>query len=374
MSYVMRGDSMGALRSTVIMKTDICGFTPKTSVLSETELSLLLNAHKRFITDVAANNEGTIVKGEGDAFWMIFPSVTRAALAAVEMHQELRLMQIGKGDDERLAIRVVITLGDVLHHNNDIFGDTVNLTARIESVTPPDEIYLSQAAWLAINKSKIHTTFVNEWMFKGLSQPNHIYKVEQTHRTRVITNQVIVVTDVGGFTQYYQSHSIADTEYLLISLENITKRACEIHGGIIRIVKGDVYSLTFCEAEHALAAMEQLCHQWELFMQHNNVTCGMRVGIYRGDMYIFRSFGYGEAGVIARLLSGLRFSGQDPISILVGQNIYDAVQRSCWEQKLHRVDIERMTIPIHWNKGLFFQKLIDNGNVYEVTRSHTPQS
>ena len=60
MTYVMRGDSMGALRSTVIMKTDICGFTPKTSVLSETELSLLLNAHKRFITDVAANRNNFV--------------------------------------------------------------------------------------------------------------------------------------------------------------------------------------------------------------------------------------------------------------------------------------------------------------------------
>ncbi|WP_242057075.1 MULTISPECIES: hypothetical protein [Oscillatoriales] len=52
---------------------------------------------------------------------MIFSSVTTAALAAVEMQQELRAIQSGKGDDERLSIRISISLGDVLHQDRDIF-------------------------------------------------------------------------------------------------------------------------------------------------------------------------------------------------------------------------------------------------------------
>jgi len=360
---------MGTLRSTVIMKTDICGFTPRITTLSESELSDLLTDHTRFISDVAAKNEGRIMKGEGDAFWMIFPSVTRAALAAVEMQQELRLMQPGKGDEERLAIRAVITLGDVLHQDNDMFGDTVNLTARIESVTPPDEIYLSHAAWLALNKAEIRTAFVNEYHLKGIAKPSHVYRIEQKHRTRVITDQVIVVTDLSGFTRYYQSHSIADTEHLLISLEQVTKEACDAHGGILRVVFGDVCSLTFSGAEQALAAMEHLGRQWDLFMQRHDVPCGIKIGINHGDLNIFRSFTYGDAATTAGMLSALKFSGREPVSILVSQAIYDTVQDSSWEQKLHRVDSESMAIPTGEPQRSFFQTVIDKGGVYQLIRS-----
>lgn len=360
---------MATLRSTVIVKTDICAFTPKVNTLSESELSTLLNEHKLFISGVAAKNEGTIIKGEGDAFWMIFPSVTRAALAAVEMQQELRLMQPGKGDDERLAIRVVITLGDVLHQDNDIFGDTVNLTARIESITPPDEIYLSHAAWLALNKAEIRTAFVNEYMLKGMSLPSHVYKIEQKHRTRIITDQIIVLTDVSAFTAYYKSHSIAETEHLLISLDTLTKHACEQYGGIIRVILGDAYFLTFSEAGHALAAMEQLCDQWSHFMHDNDVACGMRAGIHRGDVNIFRSFAYSEAANIAGMLEGLTVAGREPVSVLVSQDIYDAVAGSRWEQKLQCVDVASITLPPRATRRSFLQSLIEKRGIYQLIRS-----
>lgn len=83
------------------------------------------------------------------------------------MPQELRRLQSGKSDDNRLSIRVMIALGDVLHQDRDIFGDTVNFTATIESITPQNEIYCSQAAWLALNKAEVQTSFVNEFSWKG---------------------------------------------------------------------------------------------------------------------------------------------------------------------------------------------------------------
>ena len=118
---------MTTIRSTVIVKTDIRGFTAKVQTLPESELGYLLDQHKRFVSEVVANNSGSIVKGEGDAFWITFPSVSAATSAAVDMQQGLRMAQTGKSDHERLAIRVVIGLGDVLHQDKDIFGDTVNL-------------------------------------------------------------------------------------------------------------------------------------------------------------------------------------------------------------------------------------------------------
>ena len=139
---------MSNLLTTVIMKTDWRDSTGRIRSLVEADLSVTLVEHKQLILRITEQHGGRAVKGEGDAFWLVFPSVTAAALAATAMQEELRLAQAGKGDD-RLAIRIAITLGDVLHQEHDIFGEAVNLTARIEGVTPPDEIYLSPAAWLA---------------------------------------------------------------------------------------------------------------------------------------------------------------------------------------------------------------------------------
>src|SRR6266853_3690152 len=104
---------MTGLRLTAIMKTDISGSTPRFRMLTESDLAALLTEHREFVSKFSAAHGGKIVKGEGDAFWLTFPSVTAAALAAIAMQRELALAQPNKGDD-RLAMRIVITLGDVL--------------------------------------------------------------------------------------------------------------------------------------------------------------------------------------------------------------------------------------------------------------------
>src|SRR5919199_5304898 len=129
---------MTALRTTVIMKTDISGSTVRFRALSEADLQTVLSEHRDFLTRHAARYDGRIVKLEGDGFWLVFPSVTAAALAAMAIQEELRLAQPNRGDD-RLAMRVVIALGDVLHEDGALLGETIALTARIESITPPDE-------------------------------------------------------------------------------------------------------------------------------------------------------------------------------------------------------------------------------------------
>src|SRR5262249_32226655 len=88
------------------------------------------------------------MKGAGDGFWLEFSSVTGAAKAAIAMQESLRLAQISRGDD-RLAIRIVIALGDIAFQDGDFIGDAFALAARVEAVTPADGIYLTAGARLA---------------------------------------------------------------------------------------------------------------------------------------------------------------------------------------------------------------------------------
>src|SRR6266508_376425 len=205
---------MTTLRTTVILKTDISGSTVRFRALAEEDLHALFNEHREFLGRHAAAHDGRIVKPEGDGFWLVFPSVTAAALAAMAMQEELRLAQPGKGDD-RLSMRVVITLGDVLHEEGALVGDTVVLTTRIEAITPPDEIYLSAAAWLAVNQAEVRTALVDAFTLKGFTGTVPVYRIEQTYRTRVIADQYIVVTDLRGFTAVVERVPMTEVEKIL---------------------------------------------------------------------------------------------------------------------------------------------------------------
>ena len=78
------------LISTAIMKTDIQGFSKKVEQLSEGELSTLLDEHKQFIINKVYKYSGSIIKGEGDSFWIEFENVTSAVHSAIEIQKSLK--------------------------------------------------------------------------------------------------------------------------------------------------------------------------------------------------------------------------------------------------------------------------------------------
>ena len=72
------------------MKTDIKGFSTHVGLLNDLELSNLLEEHKNFIKNKTEKYKGKIIKGEGDAFWITFKSVTAAVNSGIEIQNELR--------------------------------------------------------------------------------------------------------------------------------------------------------------------------------------------------------------------------------------------------------------------------------------------
>src|SRR5262245_44461655 len=116
---------MTTLRTTVIMKTDIRGSTVRFRALPEVDLDGLLSEHRAFVSRVAAAHDGHTVKPDGDGFWMVFPSITAGALAAITMQEELGHARVGKSDD-RLAMcvrRFIFPARQISqNHRNQHFG------------------------------------------------------------------------------------------------------------------------------------------------------------------------------------------------------------------------------------------------------------
>jgi class 3 adenylate cyclase len=338
---------MSKLHTTVIVKTDLVESTPWVAGLSESELITLLNQHKRFISDIVARNEGRIIRGEGDAFWITFPSVTAAVLTSIDIHQHLRMIQAGRGEKNRLAIRVVISVGDVLWESDDMHGHTMSLTARIEKITPPDEIYLSHAAWLILPKAEVPTTFVDEFALKGIAQPERIYKVEQKHRTRIITGQYIVFTDVRRYTSFMKSKTLEQTEEFLLAHDDLVNEICEAHGGIIRNYQGDTYFLTFSELDQTLTALDKLCRRWPAIVQDYGL--GLSVGVHKGDVNILRSYVYGtdiHTTVYLTDLSRKVFPHSD-YCVVVSDRIRQDARGTIWEPNFRELQSKEITDDVY---------------------------
>jgi class 3 adenylate cyclase len=295
--------------------------------------------HKRFISEIVTKNEGMIFQEEGDGYLIEFPSVTTAALAAIEMHQGLRSMQTGKGEKQRLAIRAVITVGDILYQENDAIGTAMSLAARIEKVTPPDAIYLSHAAWLVLNKAEVQTSFVSEFRLKGFSEPEKVYKVDQLYTTRVFTDQYIVYTDLSNWRAFTRAKNVEEIEGFLLDYDDLLNEICEKYGGIVRNAAGDNYFLTFSEVNQVLMAIYELSVRWKLIIERHKV--GLKVGIHKGTINIFRSYIYGEDIETTALLTGIvkyPRSKSNEFAVMTTGKIHREVRHTNWEANFRECD------------------------------------
>lgn len=331
---------MTALQITAILKTDIKGSTPTFRALPESDLAPLLTSHREFITRVAAARGGRIVKPEGDGFWMIFPSVTAAALAAMAMQEELQLAQPNKGDD-RLAMRIVITLGDVLNPEGALIGDAVVLAARIEAITPPDEIYLSAAARLAANQAEVRTALVDSFALKGFPEAVAVYRVEQRHRTQVLKGQYIVITDLHNFIGSAQSSlsPVSMIEGTFDRLLELVGDVCREFTGTSRFSAGDSYCLTFPEAGLALAAAQRLAREWSSFERETN-GFRMNVIVHKGTLFAYRSYLYGTDLNVAIAVEDATHNAETAdISVFITGDVHRDLAGTEWPARLKLADI-----------------------------------
>jgi class 3 adenylate cyclase len=306
-------------------------------------MSLQRKQHKRFIADIASKFRGIVFEEEGDAYWMEFPSVTDAVLSAIDMHQGLHTTQAGRGEKKRLAIRAVITVGDIVHQGVDTMGMTMSLTARMEKFTPPDEIYLSHAAWLLLNKAEIQTSFVGEFPVKGFSEPEKIYKVDQKHRARVITDQWIVFTDIKGWTNFIKHSEEEAIESILYIYDDLINEVCDKHNGVIRNTTGDTYFLTFTNQDDLFAGIDELSMSWKYVV--NKYQLGISVSIHKGNLNVIRSYLYGEdintTVFLQRLLSQL-IKDKSKISIITSQNVKTGTTNTNWESRFSEISREKV--------------------------------
>src|SRR5262249_16710201 len=147
----------------------------------------------------------------------------------------------------------------------------------------------------------VRTVFVDTCVLKGFPEPVPVYRVEQTHRSRVIAGQYIVITNLRGFTLLVAKSPMAAIERILNRLFELHDRVCRTSRGTNRFEAGDSYCLTFPDPGLAMAAMEYLKEEWDAFEHGQGLGCPINIIVHKGDLYAFRSFLYGNDLNIAAL-------------------------------------------------------------------------
>ena len=283
-----------------IMKTDIKGFSNKVGLLDDLELSKLLNEHKIFIKQKVTKYDGKVIKGEGDSFWIIFESATNAVQSAIDIQDELRTEGIGKKGDSRLSIRISISLGDIIEQGQDIFGEAVNLCARIENITPPDEIYLSNSTFLALRKQNINIVYIGEYNFKGFNNKEKIYKVLLKHNTQIMNDVYIWFSDIEKFAKV--SNNIELVESIYDEYDRVVQDAIQKYDGRILNIIADTFLISFNNGDKMFKATQQLFIKWDKYLKKMKIDNFIRVGVHKGTVRMYRALisgnDFNEAAVL----------------------------------------------------------------------------
>jgi TolB-like protein/class 3 adenylate cyclase/tetratricopeptide (TPR) repeat protein len=125
-----------------------------------------------------AEHGGRNVKNTGDGFLAEFPSAVEAVRAAVQFQTSIHELTTGDAEDRRIAFRVGVNIGDVIVEPHDIFGDGVNIAARLESIAEPGGICISSAAYDQV-RGKVGVGFADlgEQNLKNIALPVRAYSV-----------------------------------------------------------------------------------------------------------------------------------------------------------------------------------------------------
>jgi TolB-like protein/class 3 adenylate cyclase len=165
-------------RLAAILAADVAGYS---RLMGQDEVGTLarLRAHRRELIDPKiAEHRGRILMTTGDGFLIEFASIVDAVRCAAEVQRVMVDRECDRGEDRRIAFRVGINLGDVIVEDDDIFGDGVNVAARLEALAEPGGICVSGVVREQV-RDKLDLTFEDksEQSVKNIARPVHVYSL-----------------------------------------------------------------------------------------------------------------------------------------------------------------------------------------------------
>jgi class 3 adenylate cyclase len=168
----------GARRLAGILAADVAGYSRLMGADEEGTLARL-KAHRRELVDPKiAEHHGRIVKTTGDGMLVEFASVVDAVRCAVDVQRDMALRNTDVPADRRIEFRIGINLGDIIKDGREIYGDGVNVAARLEALAAPGGICVSRVVRDQV-RDKLGFAFDDrgEQQVKNIARPVRVFDV-----------------------------------------------------------------------------------------------------------------------------------------------------------------------------------------------------
>jgi class 3 adenylate cyclase len=172
-------------RLAAILAADVAGYSRLMGADEEGTLERLKALRRELVDPKIAEHRGRIVKTTGDGLLVEFASVVDAVRCAVEVQQAMPERDTGVGPDNRIELRIGINLGDVIVEGDDLYGDGVNIAARIEALTDAGGVFVSNTVHDHV-RDRLPFVFedLGEQQVKNIARPVRVYRVRDAVATQ----------------------------------------------------------------------------------------------------------------------------------------------------------------------------------------------
>jgi adenylate cyclase len=165
-------------RLAAILAADVAGYSRLMGLDEEGTLAALKAYRREIVDPKIAEHRGRIVKTTGDGALVEFASAVDAVRCAMEIQCVLAERNVAISEDRRIEFRIGINVGDIIIDEGDIYGDGVNIAARVEALARPGAVCVSENAYQQV-KGKLALDFsdMGEQQLKNIAQPVRVYGV-----------------------------------------------------------------------------------------------------------------------------------------------------------------------------------------------------
>src|SRR5262245_14854092 len=170
-------------RLAAILAADVVGYSRLMEQDEAGTLAALKSRRKGVLEPLVARYQGRVFKLTGDGVLVQFDSAVNAVQCAVDLQQGMAAATGDQSDGRSIVLRIGVNLGDVLVEGSDLYGDGVNVAARLESIAEPGGILVSGTVFdHAKNKIKAAFEDLGTQVLKNIAEPVRVYRVAGTPR------------------------------------------------------------------------------------------------------------------------------------------------------------------------------------------------
>jgi TolB-like protein/class 3 adenylate cyclase len=171
-------------RLAAVLAADVAGYSRLMGADEEGTLARLKAVRKATVDPAIASHRGHIVKTTGDGILIEFASAVDAVRNAIEVQRRLAEQNAAVPQDQRIEFRIGIHVGDIIFDDNDIFGDGVNIAARLEGIAEPGGVCISDDAYRQVRgKVEIAYDDMGPQPLKNIAEPMRAWRVRLTGQT-----------------------------------------------------------------------------------------------------------------------------------------------------------------------------------------------